>query len=170
MKRNLTFLPFAITVFFVISIVTLLIWLAKSDGVIVTTKGNSAQIPVDMKIGAYEDSDCKMVINDLQDASQIISNDGQSWFFHDHGGMVKWLSTKELAGAKIWVMSRDTHKWIEAKNSYFSVDDKTAMGYGFGAYEQNGSKRVDFDTMRLRMLRGETLLNPLIRKQVFGGK
>jgi hypothetical protein len=84
--------------------------------------------------------------------------------------MVKWLSAKELVGAKIWVMSRDTHRWVEAKDSYFSVDDKTAMGYGFGAYEHNSSKRVDFDTMRLRMLRGETLLNPLIRKQVSGGR
>lgn len=170
MKRNLPFLPFATTALFVISIVTLLIWLAKSDGVIVTTKGNSTQTPTQMKVGVYEDSDCKMVINDLKDASQVISNDGQSWFFHDHGGMVKWLSAKELVGAKIWVMSRDTHRWVEAKDSYFSVDDKTAMGYGFGAYEHNSSKRVDFDTMRLRMLRGETLLNPLIRKQVSGGR
>ena len=42
------------------------------------------------------------------------------------------------------------------------------MGYGFGAYEHDRDFLIDFETMRLRMLRGETLNNPKIRKQIMG--
>ncbi|MDO8261298.1 MAG: hypothetical protein Q7T50_07475, partial [Candidatus Magasanikbacteria bacterium] len=98
-----------------------------------------------------------------------ITKSGKSWFFHDHGGMVKWLEDKEFRNsAKIWVMSRDTKKWIEAEEAFYSLVDKTPMGYGFGAYEKNNQEYVNFDTMRLRILRGETLRNPLIRKQLLG--
>ena len=65
-------------------------------------------------------------------------------------------------------MSRDTHRWIDARKAFYSLNDITPMGYGFGAYEKDGAGRVDFKTMRLRMLRGETLNNPFIRQQILG--
>jgi hypothetical protein len=65
-------------------------------------------------------------------------------------------------------MSRDTKKWIDGRSAFYSLVDKTPMGYGFGAYEKKAPTHVDFDTMRLRMLRGETLNNPHIRKQLLG--
>jgi len=40
------------------------------------------------------------------------------------------------------------------------------MGYGFGAYENKLQGHVDYETMRLRMLRGETMNNPYIQQQL----
>ena len=84
-------------------------------------------------------------------------------------GKVKWLEDKEFRdSAKIWVMSRDTNRWIDAREAFYSLSDETPMGYGFGACEKRADEFVDFDTMRLRVLRGETLQNPAIRKQLLG--
>ncbi len=166
MKKSV---PFFLISVFALMIVVLFFSLASTKKMIVVESGNINQLPIEMKVGLYQDSDCGMVINDLDDASQVIIKSGKSWFFHDHGGMIKWLEDKEFRdSAKIWVMSRDTKKWIDARGAFYSLKDKTAMGYGFGAYEKNSDGYVDFETMRLRMLRGETLRNPLIRKQLLG--
>ena len=163
------FLP-VLTVFaFVIIITTLFLSLSSSKKTVVVKDGNIKRLPIEMQKGIYQDSDCGMVIDDLTDASQVIAKDGKSWFFHDHGGFVKWLEDKEFKNeVKIWVKSRDTNRWIDARAAFYSLKDKTAMGYGFGAYEKKEDGYVDFDTMRLRMLRGETLRNPLIKKQLLG--
>lgn len=161
--------PVLIVLVFAVIVAVLFFYLASTKKMIVVKDGNINQLPTEMESGIYQDSDCGMVIDDLSDASQVISKSGKSWFFHDHGGMIKWLEEKEFRdNAKIWVMSRDTKRWIDAKEAFYSLKDKTAMGYGFGAYEKNGDGYVDFETMRLRMLRGETLRNPLIRKQLLG--
>lgn len=158
-------------IFVVLGLVVMMIMfsLSSSKKMIVVKDGNVAQQPIEMSIGLFQDSDCGMVINDLVDASQVIAKSGKSWFFHDHGGMVKWLEDKEFKdSAKIWVMSRDTKSWIDAREAFYSTKDTTAMSYGFGAYEKENKEFINFDTMRLRVLRGETLRNPLIRKQILG--
>ena len=163
------FIPLFVVLIAVLVIVMIFLSLASSKKMVVVQDGNTEQKPIEMKAGIFQDSDCGMVIDDLVDASQVITKSGKSWFFHDHGGMVKWLEDKEFRNsAKIWVMSRDTKKWIEAEEAFYSLVDKTPMGYGFGAYEKNNQEYVNFDTMRLRILRGETLRNPLIRKQLLG--
>ncbi|MDD5401022.1 MAG: hypothetical protein PHQ93_07530 [Sulfurimonas sp.] len=162
-------IPLFVVLVIVIAIVTLFVFLGASKKTIVVKEGNIEQLPIEMQVGLYQDSDCKMVIDNLTDASQVIIKSGKSWFFHDHGGMTKWLEDKEFRdSAKIWVMSRDTKRWIDAKEAFYSLKDETPMGYGFGAYEKTSDGYVNFDTMRIRMLRGETLRNPLIRKQLLG--
>lgn len=162
-------LPFLVISIFIVIIVSVFLSISSSKKMIVVKEGNIERSPIEMKKGIYQDSDCGMVIDDLKDASQVIAKNGKSWFFHDHGGFVKWLEDKEFKdSAKIWVMSRDTKRWIDGRGAFYSLTDKTAMGYGFGAYEKKEKGYVDFDTMRLRMLRGETLRNPLIRKQLLG--
>ena len=42
------------------------------------------------------------------------------------------------------------------------------MEYGFGAYKKANKNFIDFETMRLRVLRGETLRDPYIRKRLLG--
>ncbi len=136
---------------------------------IVIKEGNFKQIALDMELNRYQDSDCGMVIEDLNYASQVVAKSGKTWFFHDHGGFVNWLKDKEFQDeVVIWVMSRDTKKWINARTAYYSLTDITPMGYGFGAYENKISQYVDFDEMNLKMLRGETMNNPLIRKKLLG--
>jgi len=163
------FTPFLIISTLVLLIVGVFLSLAQDSRMIVIKEGNIKQIPIKMKAGVYQDSDCGMVIDDLTDTSQVIIANGKSWFFHDHGGFIKWIEDKEFKNsAVIWVKSRDTKKYIDARKAFYSLTDKTAMGYGFGAYENKKDSYVNFDTMRLRMLRGETLNNPTIRKQLIG--
>jgi len=161
--------PFLIIMTLVSIIIMVFLSLAQDSKMIVIKEGNLKQVPITMKVGVFQDSDCGMIIDDLTDVSQVSIKNGKTWFFHDHGGFVKWLEDKEFKDdAVIWVKSRDTKRWINARDAFYSLTDDTAMGYGFGAYEKNKDSYVDFDTMRLRMLRGETLNNPHIKKQLLG--
>ncbi|MBL0709024.1 MAG: hypothetical protein JJW00_08255 [Sulfurimonas sp.] len=162
-------LPFFIISIFVAIIVGVFFSLASQKQMIVTIKNNTDKLPIKMQINKYQDSDCGMIIDNMEYISQVISPSSQTWFFHDHGGFVKWLEDKEFKDeAIIWVMSRDTKRWIDARKAFYSLRDTTPMGYGFGAYENRSSQYIDFDTMKLKMLRGETLNNPRIRKQLLG--
>jgi hypothetical protein len=44
------------------------------------------------------------------------------------------------------------------------------MGYGFTPYERKIPQSISFEEMRLRILRGETMRNPKIRKQILGAE
>jgi len=150
-------------------IVGVFLSLASKQNMIVVKEGNLKQLPLKMQLNKHQDSDCGMVIETLDFASQVVAPDGKTWFFHDHGGFVHWLEDKSFRdSAKIWVMSLDTKRWIDGRKAYYSRDDITPMGYGFGAYEHKESKKglIPFSEMRLHMLRGETMNDPLIRKQL----
>jgi len=163
------FMPFIVVGVLIVIIVAVFLSLAKVQHMVVIKEGNTQKLPIKMELHKYQDSDCGMVIDDLTYASQVIAPDGRTWFFHDHGDFVHWLSDKPFEkSAVIWVMSRDTHKWIDGRKAYYTLNELTPMGYGFGAYEHKKEGMVDFDTMRLKMLRGETLKNPKIRKQLLG--
>ncbi len=159
--------PFLIVLLILAFIVTLFLSLESSQKMIVIQEGNLKKLPLKMLVNKYQDSDCGMVIDDLEDISQVVSNSGKTWFFHDHGGFVNWLKDKDFKeDVTIWVMSRDTKKWINGKKAFYSLTDITPMGYGFGAYENKLKGHVDYETMKLRMLRGETMNNPYIKQQL----
>jgi len=161
--------PFLIIGILISVIVIVFLSLAQNQNMTVIQEGNLERLPVKMKLNKYQDSDCGMVIEDLEYASQVVARDGKTWFFHDHGGFVNWLKDKSFKDdVVIWVMAKDAKKWINAKIAYYSLTDITPMGYGFGAYEKKSAKMVDYKTMALRVLRGETLNNPQIRKQLLG--
>lgn len=152
-------------------IIGVFLTLGKSGQMVVVKEGNLKRLPLDIKVGHYQDSDCGMVIDELDYVSQVVSPKGKTYFFHDHGGMAKWIKDKDFAkDAMIWVMSLDTNKYIDAKKAYYSLDDETPMGYGFGAYEKKQDGFINFDEMQLKMLRGETMNNPKIRKKLKGDK
>jgi nitrous oxide reductase accessory protein NosL len=118
-----------------------------------------------MEINKFQDAFCGMVVEDLKYASQAIRDDGKSWFFHDHGDFIEWLKDKPFKDRVIvYVHTIDTNRWIDAKKAFYTTTEETPMGYGFGAYEKKKEGMIDFDTMRLRVLRGETMLNPKFRK------
>lgn len=163
------YIPLFVILSLVALIVTIFLSVASQKQMIVIKEGNVKKVPLEMVVNKYQDSDCGMVIDNMDYISQVISPSGKTWFFHDHGGFIKWLEDKEFRDSStIWVMSRDTKRWINGRSAFYSLIDKTPMGYGFGAYEKKAPTHVDFDTMRLRMLRGETLNNPHIRKQLLG--
>jgi hypothetical protein len=134
---------------------------------IVVKLNNMKKKPIDIVLNKFQDSDCGMIIDNLTYASQVISPSGKTWFFHDHGGMVHWLENKTFKkDAIIWVISRDTNRWINGKTAWYSRDEITPMLYGFGAYEKRKNNLINFKTISLYMLRGETMANPLIKKQL----
>jgi nitrous oxide reductase accessory protein NosL len=163
------FTPVLVVLVIVALIVALFLSLASSKQMVVIKEGNFKRVPLKMEVKKYQDSYCGMVIDELDYASQVVSAKGKTWFFHDHGDFVLWLKDKPFKDdVVIWVMSRDTHRWIDAKKAFYSVNESTPMGYGFGAYEKRSDDMIDFDTMRLKTLRGETLNNPAIRKEILG--
>lgn len=154
-----------------IIIITIFLTLASTKPMIVIQEGNTKREPLKMELNEYQDSDCGMVIESLDYASQVVAKDGRTWFFHDHGGFVNWLKDKEIKDeVLIWVMSKDTKRWIDATKAYYSLKDTTPMGYGFGAYEKKEDGFITFDTMQERMLQGRTLNDPYTRKQLLESK
>ncbi len=163
------FIPIFIVLLIVLVIVSVFLSLASTSQMVVIKEGNVKQLPIEMELNKYQDSDCGMVIKDLDYASQVVIKNGKTWFFHDHGGFINWLKDKEFKdSAVIWVMSRDTKKWIDARTAFYSLTEETPMGYGFGAYKNRVDGYIDFETMKLKMLRGETMNNPVIRKKLLG--
>lgn len=151
-------------------IITIFVSLADRQQMVTLKTDNLEKKPLPIVLHHYQDSDCGMVIESLEYASQIIAPNGNTWFFHDHGGMVSWLNRKGFKNeAIIWVYAKDSKKWIDAKKAYYSRDEETPMHYGFGAYEHQKENLIDFKTMELHMLRGEHMANPTIRKQLLKG-
>lgn len=131
---------------------------------------NHKKEPLEVKDNTVQCPVCFMYIVGKDYTAQAVSEDKKTHFFDDVGCLVLWV--EEYAKDKDvvqWVYTLDTKRWIDATKAYYSVDDmKTPMEYGFGAYEKRQEGFIGFEEMRLRMLRGETLLNPKIRKKILG--
>lgn len=159
--------PLLIIVVIIAVIVLLFSTLAKNQNMVTVFEGNVAKKPVPIVLNHFQDSECGMVIDEIAYASQVVAPDGKTWFFHDHGGMVKWLEARDFKNeAIIWVHGRDSNGWIDGRKAFYTRDEETPMLYGFGAYENPAEDRVSFETMREYTLRGETMVNPSIRKQL----
>jgi copper chaperone NosL len=166
MKKILPIITFIIIIAI---IVIIFLSMSNSKQMVVLKEGNIAQTPLEIILGKYQDSDCGMIIDSLEYASQVIAPEGKTWFFHDHGGMANWLKDKSFKdSAKVWVMSKDSKKYIDARIAWYSKTDDTPMKYGFGAYEVKQDGFITFDEMSLKVLRNETLRNPYIRKELLG--
>ncbi|MEA3353349.1 MAG: hypothetical protein U9Q33_06015 [Campylobacterota bacterium] len=155
----------------VLIIILLFLSISTSQNMTVVYTGNVDRKPVNIILGKFQDSDCGMVIDDITYASQVVSKDGKTWFFHDHGGMVNWIKNKPFKDtAVIWVMAKDTKKYIDGRSAWYSRTDSTPMFYGFGAYKNKADGLIDYDTMFLHMVRGEHLGNPKIKKMLLEDK
>lgn len=157
-----------LTLIVIVSIIVILfVSMSNVQNMTVVYTGNHDKKVIPIVLGKFQDSDCGMIIDDDTYASQVIAQDGKTWFFHDHGGMVHWLENKLFKNsAMIWVRSKDTKRWIDGRKAWYSRTDITPMFYGFGAYEKKTDNLIDFKTMILYMLRGETMANPKIKQQL----
>jgi len=163
--------PLFIILVILVLIVTLFFALAKKENMVTIFEGNVAKKPLHLALHHYQDAYCGMVIDELDYASQIVSPDGKTWFFHDHGDLVKWLEERTFKDkAVIWVHALDTNGWINGRKAFYTRDEETPMHYGFGAYAKPSKDRISFETMQKYTLRGETMLNPRIRKQLLAKK
>ena len=166
MKKLLPLLSIALLIA-VIAIV--FVSLAKKEGPVTVVKGNTAFKPLPIKINHTNDTQCAMLIKSEHNAAEVIAPDGRTWFFDDPGCMILWLKERDWADkAVLWVHTIDTNRWIDARKAWYGIRDATEMRYGFGAREKKCDECIDFEEMRLRMLRGENLTNPKIRKKLLG--
>jgi nitrous oxide reductase accessory protein NosL len=162
-------IPLLTTLLIIMVVVILFLSLSKKEDMTTLAKGNFQKIPLPIKKGHVTDTECKMVITDTTHAAEVIAPDGKTWFFDDPGCMIKWIEDKPFKKeAVIWVKAVDTGKWIDAKKAWYAQTDKTPMHYGFGAREHKKEGYITFDEMRLKMLRGENLTDPRIRKKLLG--
>ncbi len=162
-------LPLLVIVLLLAIVATIFLSMAKDDQPVTVVKGNMEMKPLPIKLNHTNDTQCAMLIKSNHNAVEVIAPDGRTWFFDDPGCMMLWLEKKPFRDqAKIWVHTIDTEKWVDARKAYYGVTDRTEMKYGFGAREHKSDKTIDFDEMRLRMLRGENLTDPKIRKKLLG--
>ena len=156
---------------FVLGITTLFLTMSSKQHMVVVYEGNHEKTHIEMQLNHFQDSDCGMVIDDITYASQIVAPSGKTWFFHDHGGMVNWIKNRSFKDeAIIWTRTKDTKKWLDGRKLWFSRDDDTPMGYGFGAFENYKDGLVDFQAMYTYMVRGEHMGNAFIKKQLLEKK
>ena len=143
--------------------------LAKQEQMITVHQGNFSQEPLKLKLHHLQDPQCAMVVEKNEFAAQVASKAGKTWVFDDIGCLVLWLDDKVFIDApKLWVYTLDSKKWIEAHNAHYSYNEFSPMLHGFGAYEYPSSTLIEFEEVRLRVLRGEDMTNPLIRKKILG--
>lgn len=162
-------LPLVIILMILSIIAVVFVSMAKNDQPVAIVKGNMEMKALPLKVNFTNDSYCKMLITTERNSMQVVSPDGNTWFFDDPGCMILWLQEQSFKDdAKIWVHSIDSNKWIDAKTAWYGIKDHTEMGYGFGAREQKTEGSINFKEMQLRMLRGENLANPKIRKKLLG--
>ncbi|MCP4290310.1 MAG: hypothetical protein GY780_00570 [bacterium] len=161
--------PVFVTVLLVATIALLVISRAQQVKYLTVYIGNETREPVEIIIDHYQDTQCGMLLDRLKDSAQAVATDGKTWFFDDVGCLALWLEdNKNRDEMVLWVYSRDTNEWIDARNAWYSKTDRTPMNYGFGAYYSQAEDRIVFDEMYRKMLRGENLTNPYIKKELLG--
>lgn len=115
-------------------------------------------------------SKCNMELPSSNIHTAKILKDTSSYYFDDIGCLVLWAKDKnmDIDAVKTEVFTNDTHRYIESSAAYFTISEKTPMNYGFSAYEHKKENSIKIDEVKLKMLRGEHMANPKIRKQILG--
>ena len=106
---------------------------------------------------------CNMPIKTKEYSSYL-----EKTHFDDIGCLILWTKKENKEPSLAMVFTKDTKKYIKATDAFYTIKERTPMGYGFTAYEKEQPKSIKFEEMRLRMLRGEHMANPKIRKQILG--
>ena len=113
---------------------------------------------------------CNMEIPTSNLHTATIKDDGDTHYFDDPGCMILWAKKQgmDCNGIKARIFSNDTKKYIKVTEAFYTINEKTPMLYGFCAYENKQENSIDFKEVKMRMLRGEHMANPKIRKHILG--
>ena len=121
-----TIKPIIVILALIVVIITIFSLLGKSQQMIVVYEGNAKRDSLKMTAGKFQCSECGMLINDLNFASQVVAPSGKTWFFDDHGCMAVWLSARPFKDeAIIWVKDLPSGQWIDGKLAWYSRTDQT---------------------------------------------
>jgi len=161
--------PVLVTILLVATIAIIVISRAKQVNYLTVFKGNTERVPVEIVFDHYQDTQCGMLLEKLEDSAQAVAPDGKTWFFDDVGCLAQWLGdNKSRDEMVLWVYTRDTQEWLDARSVWYSRTDQTTMHFGFAAYREKKEGYVSFEDMYHKMLRGENLTNPYTRKELLG--
>lgn len=127
-------------------------------------KGNTAHKAVDIKPNEYQCSECNMNVEKLEYVAELISKDGDTYFFDDIGCLVLWLEKHKIDIAKMLTQTLDTHQWIEPEKAWYTRTANTPMGSGFAAFSKKKDDLISYEEMRLLMLQGKNLNDPFVKK------
>jgi len=111
---------------------------------------------------------CHMEVDNSNEHSSSLIKRGKTYYFDDIGCMILWSGENSASTVSAKVFSKDTKQYISAKSANYTFGEKTPMSYGFSAYENSVDNKIDFDEVITKMLRGEHMANPKIRKQIIG--
>ncbi|AOO64141.1 hypothetical protein [Sulfurospirillum halorespirans] len=131
---------------------------------------NKEKMPLEFKDNTVTCALCNMYLVGKKHTAQIITNDLKTHFFDDIGCAILWLKEQKIDPETItlWVFSTEINRYIDALKASYTFTEETPMLYGFAAYENPKEGMIDFTEMRLRMLRGENMSDPKIRKKLLG--
>ncbi|MBU0721022.1 hypothetical protein KJ877_06730 [bacterium] len=110
---------------------------------------------------------CHMKVKASDTYTATISKNNKVSYFDDIGCMVLWAKENSIdLQSDIKVFTSDTKKYIPAHKAKYKINATTPMMYGFCAYESEDKDYIDFNEVVIKMLRGEHMGNPKIRKQL----
>jgi len=166
-KKQQVFYNFTTTLLGLAVVVILIFSLYKSNEPVSVVYGNTNYSPLEFELKQTNDTISKMLIRDRENSCEVVLESGATWFFAEPADMVLWLKDRRVGEKnRLWVYTIDTKRWIEARIAWYGIRDKTVMGYGFGAREVKTQECIDYESMSKRVLHGETLLNPRMRKHL----
>ena len=144
----------------------LLLTLFASLLVIMTAYDSSSTIEENLRICPQ----CNMELPKSNIHTSTVSGNFETEYFDDVGCMVLWMKENhiDLNSVDMKVFSNDTNKYIDAKKAFYRFNEKTPMMYGFSAYENKQENIIYYEEVMMKMLRGEHMANPKIRKQILG--
>lgn len=161
----------AILYIFPVVAIILIILIAQKNNQSVLDIDNHKKIALDFKPNEVQCPQCNMFLVEKEHTAQAITAENKTHFFDDPGCLVLWIEDNHKQDDKEivkWVFALDSKKWINALDAFYSINEKTPMNYGFGAYEKPNENYIVYDEMKLKMLRGENMSNPKIRKKILG--
>ena len=131
---------------------------------------NESSITKESKLDAKICPQCNMQLTNSKIHTATAKQNDDITYFDDLGCLILWSKEKnvDLKKIKTNIFSNDTKKYIDTEKAYYKIDEKTPMKYGFSAYEEKKDGTINFDEVMIRMLRGEHMANPKIRKQILG--
>jgi hypothetical protein len=147
-------------------IVILLLSFGTDEGARYVYKGNTEHKIIEIKPKEYQCSECNMDVEDLGYMAEIITEEGNTYFFDDIGCVVLWLKNHTPKISRMVTRTLDTRRWIDVKKAWYSRIDTTPMGYGFAAYEVKKEGMIPYEEMRTLMLQGKNLHDPFVKKQL----
>lgn len=149
-------------------ILVLLLSLGTDEGARYVYKGNTSHKAIPIKAKEYQCSECSMDVETLEYAAELITQEGDTYFYDDIGCVVLWLENHSPNTKIILTQTLDTHEWIDAKKAWYSRIAPSPMGYGFAAVKNKKEGLVSYEEMRLLMLQGKNLHDPFVKKSLLG--